>query len=224
MNKLAIIICQYKRTHLLKNILENLNNQTFKNFDLFIWNNNFKQKRNIDDIVDKNKKDIKTTIYHSRKNFGGMARFFISEKIDYKFNIFIDDDQIIKKYDIEKFNNEKEEKTILSQWAWKLNKDYRDRKKCKYKEKADYCGTGGMIIDSSIFKNYDFWKFFPKKYYPIEDLYLSYYASYLGWNKFGSSVNLEFYNGESNSSNALWKNKKIKKLKHEFYKKYFLNK
>ena len=53
MNKVAFVMSLWKRQKLFSNIIDDLNKQTYKNFDLFCWNNNADPEAI--ELVEKNK-------------------------------------------------------------------------------------------------------------------------------------------------------------------------
>lgn len=177
-NRVAIIMCVYNRIPRLQHTINLLRDQTVSNFDLHICNNNIDSKDIVNDIH-KNNTDIITTIKHS-VNIGGIARFYRGKELadTIKKIIFIDDDQDFKPTLIEDMTNCYQDKTINSWWGWRVGNNYMHRQRVYGEVKqADYCGTGGMIIDSDIFRTLDL-SIIPKEYTYIEDLWLSFVARY----------------------------------------------
>lgn len=209
--KIAVIFCTWKRVNKLKNTLNNLNNQTYQDFDIFIWNNNKYEISNIDNIVKNESKKI--NIRHSQNNVGGIGRFYYAKEIsnNYDVIIFIDDDQFIGDDVIEKMVNKYEENTIISWWGWNIKNNYWDRERVFNFSNVDYCGTGGMIVSSKLFNIIDLDKI-PDKYIFIEDLWLSFVAKYeYGYNLIGGNFNIQIIT----DGNDQYVN--LKKLKGEFY-------
>jgi len=192
--KTAIIMTHWERQEFFKEIIKNLNEQSIKNFDVFIWNNNNNKSRirHLENCKKINK-DYRLYIRHYHKNIYGFGRFVMAKHLlenkikdyngnDYDKIIFFDDDQRVTP-DFVKFMEENyEEKSYIGYWSFVTNKNYRDRRKCKKGETADYVGTGGSIIDPSVFRDYDFFETFPgKKFYWIEDICLTLYCKKIGW-------------------------------------------
>jgi hypothetical protein len=210
--KIAVVFCTWKRVYRLKELLTNLTKQTYSDFDIFIWNNNNLEKNNIESIVKEFNLNIE--IKHSQNNIGGIGRFYYSKEIcnNYDKIIFIDDDQIIGVDVIEKMIKNHKEKTILSWWGWVMNSDYFNRLRVNNFNSVDYCGTGGMIIDSNIFKTINL-ETIPNKYKFIEDLWLSFVAKYeFGYDLIGGNFNIEIKHDGNDQFNSLIP------LKIEFYK------
>jgi hypothetical protein len=214
MNDVCIIMCVWERVDKLNNTISMLNNQTFKNFDFYIWNNN-----NNDDVINyltiiKNEYNIINGVYNSSENVGGLGRFIYAKELSGKYSkiIFIDDDQIFGDDLISKMVSLFCEKTIISWWSWKINTlDYFNRNRVLDLKEADYCGTGGMIVDSKIFKEKVIFEI-PNKYKFIEDLWLSFIAkNVLNYKLLGYDFNIKIVQDGKDQS------LKLLNLKREMY-------
>jgi GT2 family glycosyltransferase len=209
--KIAVIFCTWNRVYRLENTLNDLKNQTYCDFDIFIWNNNKLEVSNIENIIKKQNKQI--NVHHSENNIGGIGRFVYAKEISNNYDtiIFIDDDQTIGNDVIEKMVNNYKENTILSWWGWKIKNDYWDRDRVFDFSEVDYCGTGGMILNSNIFNKIDLQKI-PDKYKFIEDLWISFVAKYeYGYKLIGGNFNISI-NKDGNDQYI-----DLKPLKNEFY-------
>jgi len=186
MNDIAIIMCTWKRIHRLHITLDLLNKQTNNNFDFFIWNNNINEKDRLDEIVKNSNLNFNLTVHHNKINEGGIGRFMYAKEINNKYKkvIFIDDDQEFGENMVKVFNDNYKDKTIHSWYSFRTINSYWHRVKVKHLEKCNYCGTGGMIVDSEIFNNDKVFEI-PLKYKFLEDLWLSYVAENEGWGLFG---------------------------------------
>lgn len=175
LSRVAVIMCTWKRINKLPYTIEQLEKQNNKKFDLFIWNNNKDEIDSINNII--NNKLIKISLHNSLENIGGIGRFFFAKKIcnEYDKIIFIDDDQIFNERMIDIFIQNYDNNSIKSRWSWIFNStNYSNRTKINDGgKKVHYCGTGGMITPSWIFK-YDRIFEIPKKFQFIEDLWLSF--------------------------------------------------
>lgn len=177
-NVTAVIMCTYNRIHRLQRTIDLLKKQTVNNFDFHICNNNPDHKSVVDGLCENNP-DTVTTVKHSI-NVGGIARFIRAKEIAGQVEkvIFIDDDQDFKSTLIEDMTDCYENNTINSWWGWTVGNNYMHRQRVyDTTRQADYCGTGGMIIDSNIFKTLDL-SSVPEEYAFIEDLWLSFVARY----------------------------------------------
>ena len=135
----------------------------------------------------------------------------LKDKFDYV--IFIDDDQIFDDQFIETLVKESKPKTISGWYAWNINGNYFNRVPAI--EQADYVGTGGMICDVNVFKDLNLFKI-PKKYWLVEDLWLSFFSKYeLGYELLKSKVKMQFVKGEDKRD--LFTVYDLGPLKEEFY-------
>lgn len=222
-DNICIAMCVWKRFNNLENTLELLNKQTIKNIHLYIWNNNFKKKDLLHNILSKKPyKNLNISWHNCPVNIGGIGRFLIVKKLFNDNNfinkiIFIDDDQYFSLNAIEIlicnykpltsynwygkiFNNK-------SYWEGTSNmnlKNYLINDKIKY---LDYGGTGFMIIDTNCFNHPDIFKF-NKKYLFIEDLWLSFFII--------NKLNYKILNGIKLSNNVF-----IKKDNNELHKSLY---
>ena len=182
MNKdVAIIMCTWKRIELLNKTLDLLCNQRNKNFVFYIWNNNTEICNDVDLICNKYEDRLSIVIKHSDKNIGGFGRFIIAKDLidTYDKVIFIDDDQVFSNLMIDRFLKEFEPNTIKSRWAFRFNNsNYANRyQMLDSNEIVHYCGTGGMIAPTSVFKCDEIYKI-PNEFLFVEDLWLCYVANH----------------------------------------------
>lgn len=213
--KVALIMCTWKRVHRLKTTLELLEKQSEKDFVFYIWNNNIEEADKIDKIIKEFNPSFEVEVHHNSVNIGGLGRFHIARKLDTQYVIFFDDDQIFENDMVASMLSEAKPKSIMSNWGWIFNSrnEYWNRSRARAGDVADYCGTGGMICDASIFKQEDFFLELPDKYMFVEDLWLSFYASYkMGWSLYGIKTSFV----QIPDKHALWK--QIKSLKTEMFK------
>ena len=224
---ICVVMCTWKRLQYLKNTITMLEKQNIKQkINLFIWNNNIKNKLFFTNI---NSNIININIHHSPVNIGGIGRFiltkYICEKL-YNFPsvIFIDDDQLFDNDTIKiLLNNFNKNKSYhwsgkifnkKSYWKGISNVYHSAGENYKY---LDYGGTGFMIINTECFLMDDFYKF-NKKYLFIEDLWMSYFViNKLGYKlKNGKELKnkVKIIDGENNNNIA--QVNLLRELKDEF--------
>lgn len=183
---ICVVMCTWKRLQYLKNTITMLEKQNIKQkINLFIWNNNIKEKLFFTNI---NSDIINIYVHHSSVNIGGMGRFILTKYICEKFYnfpyvIFIDDDQLFDNDAIKVLlNNVNKNQSYhwsgkifngSSYWKGVSNVYHLSGGNYKY---LDYGGTGFMIINTECFLMDDFYKF-NKKYLFIEDLWMSFFIS-----------------------------------------------
>jgi hypothetical protein len=205
-----IVMCCWKRIHMLEEIIQNMNDQTVANrINIHLLNNNEDNIENLKDMIIQFKekyKYIKIYLSHYDNKYYGFQRFiYIRDTliknyfIDYV--IIIDDDQLFSNDWVEQIYKLKKKKTYVS-WFGKTWNDYLDywngsdisTMDCKYIKNTHlmsfmYGGTGGSIIDVNIFNNNTLlWNIpddLPKNIsiYNVEDLWLSFIIKYeYNWN------------------------------------------
>jgi glycosyltransferase involved in cell wall biosynthesis len=181
-DKLPVIMCVWKRIDGFEKIINQLNGQTYKNFKLFVWNNNIELKDGFEKLLQVHA-DFDYEIHHSEKNIGGFGRFYYGQKIRRRpelmdYCVFIDDDQTFGNEILEVFYKERESKTIKSQYGWKFSglNYYVNRVQKKPGEELHYAGTGGMIMDMSILEDPNLYKC-KDNYWFVEDLWLSFFSN-----------------------------------------------
>jgi glycosyltransferase involved in cell wall biosynthesis len=184
---LAIVMCVWKRIEDFDLVVQQFNNQTFKNFKLFIWNNNTdpKYKNTFEEILNK-KATFDWHIHHSNKNIGGFGRFYMAKQLRKvpglaNYVVFVDDDQRWGYDLLSTFWNEREPKTIKAQFGWRFdgNDYYRNRVHVSPGNSLHYTGTGGMILDNMIFEDDNLYEKCMPDHWWVEDLWLSYWANHI---------------------------------------------
>jgi hypothetical protein len=186
MKDIAIIMCTWKRIENFNKTLNMLSNQTEKEFDFFVWNNNINIIDELNKIKDEYKDKFIFNLKHSDKNVGGFGRYLLAKELDEKYTkiIFIDDDQTFLSNMVFRFIAEFQSNAIKSRWAFRFNSlSYYDRYRVMMPNlNVHYCGTGGMILPASVFKCEELFKI-PSEYQFVEDLWLCFIANhYLGFN------------------------------------------
>lgn len=192
---LPVIMCVWKRVDGFLNTVNQLNAQRFKNFKLFVWNNNPDLSSRFLAIL-KNA-NFEYEFHESSENIGGFARFEYARKLRRNPGlmdhcVFIDDDQEFGPELLSTFVTEAKPNTILSQWGWEFTKlayyGNDARRQRLPGETIHYAGTGGMVVDMRVFDSEGLFDC-PKEYWFVEDLWLSFYANHsLGFNLLKSAA------------------------------------
>lgn len=203
-DKLPVIMCVWKRVDGFLKIINQLNSQTFQNFKLFVWNNNLELKDTFEKLLIDHA-DFEFEIHNSEKNLGGFGRFYYGKKIRRKpglmdYCVFIDDDQTFGEEVLEIFYQEREPKTIKSQYGWKFNglNYYVNRFRVEAKDEIHYAGTGGMIMDMTVLEDPELFNC-RSDYWFVEDLWLSFFSNKIhGYKLYKSSAIIK--NGDDEHS------------------------
>lgn len=206
----AVIMCTWKRPDLIGMTLEHLDNQKLakgQSIELYIWNNNLrianKLSRRITSYTPTGSL-LNVKLHNSLVNIGGFGRFYMARAIQSKYQhvIFIDDDESLPTDFISKAQKMQKPKTIASHWAFSMKTGYWDRTSVSGNQQANYCGTGGMVLDSSIFLNNELYAC-PLKYWFVEDLWLSLFAVNQGWKLRKLAVDITFIEDGNNQYESM---------------------
>ena len=89
----SVVICSYKRVQNIPGLLDCFAAQDFSGrFEIFLWNNNFAAKEELDRICEAYKDRLTITIIHSSENFYCGIRLAIAPLIHSKLILICDDD------------------------------------------------------------------------------------------------------------------------------------
>ena len=176
--KPCVAMCLYSRPENLHRMLLALEGQTYDNFEFFIWNNRPDLQEWVDKVV--KQYNVETYVIHSEENLGSYARLLIPSYVTTSPIIFTDDDRIPQP-DFVEYNLQRYIKfpfAVQSCWAFQVPEDYWGPRRSRITQEdveVDYCGTGGMVLDKSIFDDKRIYKI-PEKFKNIEDLWICYIA------------------------------------------------
>ncbi len=184
----CIVMCAWKRVDNVGVTIREIQAQNL-NIDVYIWNNNYYEKNKLEQEI--NQFDF-VKVFHSPKNIGGFGRFYISKtllNLSYKRVIFLDDDQVLPDQYLSTLISEHKPKSVVTSWGYviKNKNNYWDRFDPGPGEEVDYAGTRGLVVDINLFKVPEMFEC-PKKYWFVEDLWLSYVARNQGYNLIRSST------------------------------------
>ena len=172
---IEVCICIFRRYNRINDIIGDLLTQTNQNFNVNIWNNSKFEL----DVSSFPKERIR--ILGEGKNIGSQARFRMVPMTTGTPIVFFDDDEALEpdfiQYHYEQYS-QFGPNCILG-WFNKifLSANYWNAVLCSPRgAEVDYIGTGGMIIDRSIFDLEQTLQCIPEPFCRVEDLYLSYIA------------------------------------------------
>lgn len=185
-------MCTWRRPQRLPVTVSNLLEQQGVRLRLFIWNNNLRARDELDSAIVRC--ELPIDIWHSETNTGGFGRFFLARELTsiYPFIITIDDDQRLAPDAIAQLLEEYQPQTVHSSYSFRFldSANYWRRERVQSNDRAHYCGTGGAVWDSDLFKHAELFHC-PRRFWFIEDLWASYFASgVLGWGLFGSGARI----------------------------------
>ena len=219
-SKVAVILCVFVRLENLEMTLNKIKDQTNKDFDFYICDNSNKEQKVIG-LIKKHTTNlgVNLSIKSYKNEFKQFSRFLLARDLaedGYEKIIFFDDDEILPLTFIDECLTQYEPGTVKTFWAHKINKIYKKKIKLENDEIGNYAGTGGLICDSSIFLNEDFFDC-PEEYWIIDDLWLSFYLlKYTDYKIKALKTDIKFIN----DAKATFL--KLKQLKQEFSEEFII--
>lgn len=169
-------MCTYIRFENLQTTLSCINNQTNKDFDFYIVDNSNKHEKLLG-YLDKFGNGMNITVHNYHNEFKQFARFILARDLaeaGYEKIIFIDDDEILPDTFIQECHDQYDPQVVKTFWGHMVNGVYKRKIKLEKQEIGNYAGTGGLICNSGLFLNDDFFDC-PEEYWIIDDLWLSFY-------------------------------------------------
>lgn len=218
--KLAVILLFHSRFNVLREALISLDNQKYKHFQLFVVNNNYEGRAEVERIVGEMSscgdisKDFlnRMEVRHNKTNGYGWTRFDVASTLTERFErfLFMDDDLILSNDVIERFTQSHLHGEVSGWWGFRLTDEYSLSKKikAKHREPCDYLGTTCMMMDSYTVKKYaHIMKFTcPAKYKTWEDIWTSYFLTKMGEHLCAVDVNIKMF-GDDHLAQHLTHNK-----------------
>jgi glycosyltransferase involved in cell wall biosynthesis len=205
--RVPVILCAYHRLERLPRTLEMLAAQDVP-VQALIWDNS------ADTVtVDKAASDarIPVTVHHSTRNIGGFARFYAAREAaeaGYETVVFIDDDLDFEPGTVGDLLRAHRPKS-LSGWFAFTQFLVSQETWVPPGEPAVYVGSGGMVIDSAIFTDPRLYTC-PRRYWLLEDVWLSYFARQAGYDLFASPARFtEVLDGSNQSLSLGWARRRL---------------
>jgi hypothetical protein len=171
--KIEVCMAVYKRVERLPKLIDQLKNQTYKDFRLNIWNNSGEKL----DV------DMDAQIIDSPENVGSIGRFLLVPKTKGRCIIFIDDDLDLQPDFIEyMYKAWLDNPDDLQGWFTRIfNGSYWNSIPYNPENtEVDYVGTGGMVLSRDVFDDNPCLLSPPPEMIKVEDLWLSYIAKMNG--------------------------------------------
>jgi glycosyltransferase involved in cell wall biosynthesis len=188
--RVAVVLLTWQRIANLRNTLNLLEKQTYKNFDIHISNANLTERAitTIEKYINVYRaRNMNISVTHDGNDTFAFRRFTAGKKLKeqgYDVVLFIDDDISFPSRYIQRCLEQYEPKSYKSGFAWSFyNKGssyykYRTRY-WDNNQPIHYCGTGISMVDASVFLEKGLIENVPEAAYKIEDLWLSYYVQHV---------------------------------------------
>lgn len=200
--KIALIVTMYKRLYNIEALFKSIQNQQFKDFDVFIVNNNSSQEAS--KAIESHLSRLeRRQVFNLEVNHGAYVRYVLAKKLNeigYDFGVFIDDDEELKPTSMGLFLKDATKQGIRSIRNLHIEEGGR-MSMAREGFPCNVCNAGGMVIDLSLFTKQSFWDEWLTCYRSQDDLWISYYAGKIGWSlgKAHAEVILDGRNGDSDS-------------------------
>lgn len=200
--KIALIVTVYKRIYNIPVLFKSIQNQLFKDFDIFIVNNN-SSTESIKEIENELSRLERRQLFNLEVNHGAYIRYVLAKRlseIGYSFGVFIDDDEELKPQSMELFLKDATKNGIRSIRNLHVEEGGR-MSMARPDYPCNVCNAGGMVIDLSLFSMASFWNEWETCYRSQDDLWISYFAKKAGWSlgKTSAEVILDGRNGDQDS-------------------------
>jgi hypothetical protein len=207
----ALIILTYNRISSFETMAKMINNQTYKDFDLYVYDSG-PHFKSIQIISNRIIKDISYNLIHTDINEGCWRRHELARdlaKKGYKKILFLDDDIVVPSNYVELALKQYEDRSYKSWWAWDLmggnNYDFDRVRVLDKNTPANYCGAGVSIIDASIFLDDEYFNIPIEETKWIDDIWLSFYSNnVLGWKTSYLDIPGVMFSNSAGDSNALY--------------------
>jgi hypothetical protein len=152
---------------------------------LYIWNNDPRRRTDLDALLARSPVPVQSV--HCRRNIGSFARFYLARDLAATHDaiVFIDDDQDFGGSMVADQLASFAPRSLAGWWAFTYRpgaRTYAQRDRVEVPlAAADYVGIGGMVAHSMVFTQASLFRC-PRRYWFVDDIWLSYYASHiLGW-------------------------------------------
>jgi hypothetical protein len=189
-----VVMCTWKRIERLPETLRMLGEQTAP-ASLYVWNNNPRYRKRLDGLLARS--PVPAESVHSSRNIGAFGRFYLARDLaeTHEAVLFIDDDQEFGPSMISDQLESFAPRTLAGWWAFNYRlgaRSYaeRDRVESPF-DPADYVGVGGMVADSALFRDPALFGC-PRRYWFVDDMWISYFAAMRGWSLRRSAAQFSF--------------------------------
>lgn len=183
-DRVPVVMCAWKRIERLPRTIEMLAAQDTP-ATLYVWNNNRREAKRVDALLARS--PIPAQAVHCNRNIGCFGRFYFARDLAEAHDaiLFIDDDQEFDPSMVTDQLASFASKSLAGWWAFTYQpgaRSYAERTRVETPlAPADHVGVGGMIADASVFTDAALFRC-PRRYWFVDDLWLSYYASHVrGW-------------------------------------------
>ncbi len=214
-----VVMCLWNRPSRLGPIIEMLANQTgTEGIDLYLWNNARSDHAAYEAAVraaDLTGAVRSVQLVKAPFNLGSIARFYLVRQLAQRGYagpvIVLDDDEDVTPGFVASALAQYDPAAITAWWAFRRGASYWDRTPALPGEQADHIGPGGSVSPARFFLDDGFFTELPLRFWLLDDLWLTSYASRHGLELRKLDVEIEFVMDETNQYPT------VANLKNEFY-------
>ena len=192
--RVPVVMCTWKRIERLPETLRLLAEQTAE-ASLHVWNSNRREATRIDSLL--RRSPIPAESVHAARNIGPFGRFYLARDLAERHEavLFVDDDQDFGPSMVADQLASFAPRSLAGWWAFTYRpgaKSYAERDRVSEPlARADYLGVGGVVADSAIFTDPGLFTC-PRRYWFVDDMWLSYVAATRGWSLRRSKAEFSF--------------------------------
>lgn len=194
-SRVAVIFCTWRRLDRLHRTLVMLADQTVP-VQAMIWDNSGQPEIVAESVAEAG---IPVAVHHSARNIGGFGRFYLARAAaegGHDTVVFVDDDQEFGPTLVADLISAHRPRSLSGWWAFT---DFESITRATPGHPAIYVGMGGMVADSNVFTMPRLFTC-PRRYWYLEDRWLSYVAASEGYKLYRSPATLvEVHDGQNQS-------------------------
>lgn len=201
-----VAMCLWNRPTRVADVLAMMDAQDFPGgVRLFLWNNNRANHGIYEKAIESYRANgglREVNLVKSPYNLGSIARFYwvrkLARTLDAPPVIVLDDDQDVRNDFVSVAIASCKRRTLTAWWAWRMTDVYWERTEAQVGDSIGHIGPGGMVADSALFLDSDFFTQIPDRFGLLDDIWLSHFAVQKGYTLAKLPVDIDFVMHETN--------------------------
>jgi len=206
---IPLVMCLWNRPERIHDIVSMLETLDGPPVRVLFWNNAPDKRESYSWLADHAPRGSLTGIdlYTSDVNIGGLARFVATRLLTNSGYtgpvLFLDDDQDVSPSFVSDLLADYAPRSIVGWWAFDFGVSYWERVQIDAGSTAQHVGTGGMVFDSALVRDDQFFADLPRRYAFLEDQWMSHFALLRGWTLKKARTHIEFVLEHTNQYHAM---------------------